>query len=45
MAAVESTGTSNEIKGHYGKHEKFVRREVFFSPSSFAKTRGAGEKR
>ena len=33
MAAIESTGTSSEIKEQYEKYEKFVRRRFFiFSP-------------
>ena len=39
MAAVESIGTSNEMKEQYEKHEKFVGRVFLFSPTSFAKTK------
>ena len=30
MAAVESTGTSSEIKEQYEKHEKYVARDFFY---------------
>ena len=45
MAAVESIGTSNEIKEQYEKHEKFVGGFFYSLPLHLQKLKGGSAER